>query len=244
MARPFCFPVVLSMSEILRWEKWLTLAIIVAALPFAASAQTFQVLPEVDVYYRFNSNVRVYFQAKDTREGGESTTAEIGPSLDFHIKELSKLRDIAAFDLDKSKSQLLLFSVGYRYLPTPNEPPTNRLEPYVTIHLPSPGRFLLSDRNRADLDWKNGNFSWHYRNRIDVERPSRIRNYHLSPYAAVEFWYTSQYSKWSTTSIFAGCIFPLGKHVSFNPYYEHENNTGKSRNQQLNQLGLNLNLWF
>ena len=232
------------MSEILHPGKWLTLAVVLAALPFAAGAQTFEVLPEIDAYYRFNPNLRAYFQAKDTREGGEPTTAEIGPSLDFHMKSLQKLVEIAKFDLDESKSQLLLFSVGYRYLPTPGEPPTNRFEPYVTIHLPSPGRLLLSDRNRADLDWKSGSFSWRYRNRIDVERPMQIHSYHLSPYVSAEFWYTSQYSKWSTTSIFAGCIFPLGKHAGFNPYYEHENNTGKSPNQQLNQLGLILNLWF
>ena len=224
-------------------RPWLISLITLAALPFPASAQN-EVLPEIDAYYRLNPNVRVYFQAKETREGGDQTTAEIGPSVDFHLKELSKLRDVAGFDLDKSKSQLLLFSIGYRYLPTPDEPPTNRLEPYITVHLPSPWRFLLSDRNRADLDWKSGKFSWHYRNRIDVERPLKIRSYHLSPYASAEFWYTSQYSKWSTTSVFAGCMFPLGKHVGLNPYYEHQNNTGKSPNQQLNQLGLILNLWF
>jgi hypothetical protein len=77
-----------------------------AALPFTARAQTFQFLPEVDVYYRFDPNLRVYFQAKDTREGGAQNTAEIGPSLDFHVKSLQKLREITAFDLDKSKSQL------------------------------------------------------------------------------------------------------------------------------------------
>ena len=215
-----------------------------AALPFRAGAQTFQVLPEVDAYYKFDPNFRVYVQVKETREGGAPTTAEIGPSLDFHVKKLSELSDITAFDLDKSKSQVLLFSVGYRYLPYPNAPPTNRFEPYVTIHLPSPGRLLISDRNRADLDWSSGRFSWHYRNKVSVERPWKIRGYHLSPYVSAEFWYTSQYQKWSTTSVFAGCIFPFGKHVSFNPYYEHENNTGKSPNQQLNELGLILNLWF
>jgi hypothetical protein len=77
-----------------------------------------------------------------------------------------------------------------------------------------------------------------------VERPLKLRSYHLSPYIAAEFWYTSQYEKWSTTSLFAGCLFPFGKHVELNPYYEHENNTGKGPNQQLNQLGLILNLWF
>ena len=225
-------------------RPWTILAILMAAVPLAAAAQTFQVLPEIDAYYRFDPNWRVYFQAKDTREGGAQNTAEIGPSLAFHLKPWEKLCQITAFDLDKSKEHLLLFSAGYRYLPTPGEPPTNRFEPYVTVHLPAPGRILLSDRNRADLDWKSGQFSWHYRNRIDVERPWKIRSYHFSPYVAAEFWYTSQYSKWSTTSIFVGCLFPFGRHVGFDPYYEHENNTGTPPNQQLNQLGLILNLWF
>ena len=125
-------------------KSGLILAIVLAALPFAARAQTFQFLPEIDAYYKFDPNLRVYFQAKDTREGGAQNSAEIGPSLDFHIKPLEKLRDIAAFDQDESKSQLLLFSVGYRYLPTPGDPPTDRFEPYVIVRLPSPGRAATS----------------------------------------------------------------------------------------------------
>lgn len=214
------------------------------ALTSSASAQTGETLPEIDTYYNFNPDLRVQFQVKETREGGDPTTAEIGPSLQLYLKKLSKLYEITSFDLDKSKSQLVLFSIGYRILPTPNQDPTNRLEPYVILNLPSPGKLLLSDRNRADLDWQNGTFSWHYRNLINVERPLTIRNYHPSPYISAELWYTSQYQKWSTTSLFAGCLFPFGKRVEFNPYYEHQNNTGKSPNQRLNQLGLMLNLWF
>jgi hypothetical protein len=44
---------------------------------------------------KFNPNLRVYFQAKDTLEGGEQNWAEIGPSLAFHIKKRSDLTDIA-----------------------------------------------------------------------------------------------------------------------------------------------------
>jgi hypothetical protein len=36
----------------------------------------------------------------------------------------------------------------------------------------------------------------------------------------------------------------MGKHVEFNPYYEHQNNTGKKPNQVLNQLGLQLSFFF
>jgi len=70
-------------------SRWLILVIALVMLAPSSCAQTFQVLPEIDAYYRFHPNIRIYFQAKDTREGGEQNSAEIGPSLDFHIKGLS-----------------------------------------------------------------------------------------------------------------------------------------------------------
>jgi hypothetical protein len=72
----------------------------------------------------------------------------------------------------------------------------------------------------------------------------KIRPYHPKPYASAEGFYESQYGKWSTTALYAGCIFPVGKHVQIDPYYEHENNTGKKPNQQVNAAGLILNLYF
>ncbi len=102
----------------------------------------------------------------------------------------------------------------------------------------------MTDRNRADLDWKNGVFNWRYRNKLTLERTFAIYSYHLIPYVAAEPYYESQYAKWSTTSLYAGCLLPVGKHVQFNPYYEHDNNTGKHPNEQVNSFGLQLNLYF
>jgi hypothetical protein len=223
---------------------WLGLALLVPALGLRASAQVDQFLPEIDAYYKLTSDLRVSFQAKETREGSEPTQAEIGPSLEFYLKPLLKLKKTTLFDLDDSKSRPLVLAIGYRYLPSPNSPAENRIEPVATLHFPLKAGFLFSDRNRADLDWKSGEFSWRYRNRLETERRLTLHSYHPAPYASVEFFYESQYSKWSDTAIYAGCLFPLGKHVEFNPYYEHQNNTGKSPNQQLNQLGLILSLFF
>jgi len=225
-------------------SSWVMLVLLVLVLGSHASAQTVQFLPEIDAYYKLNSDLRIWFQAKDTRESGDPTSAEIGPSIEFYMKPWIKLKGVTAFDLDDSKARPLLFSIGYRYLPYPDAPPTNRLKSFVTLNFPLKGRILLSDRNRADLDWRSGKFSWRYRNRVQFERSVRIHSYHLSPYASVEFFYESQYEKWSDTAIYAGCLLPIGKHVEFNPYYEHQNNTGKHPNQQLNQLGLMLNLFF
>ena len=79
---------------------------------------------------------------------------------------------------------------------------------------------------------------------MQPERNAKIRSYHLQPYASAEFFYESQYSKWADTAIYLGCFFPIGKHVEISPYYEHQNQTGSSPNQQYNQFGLIVNLYF
>ena len=210
-----------------------------------ARAQQDQFLPEIDFYYKLSSGLRLQFQAKQTREGGEPTQAEIGPSVDFYVHPWLRLAKVRKFDLDDAKSRPLVVSVGYRYLPEANGgAATNRLEPVMTSRFPVSTKVLITDRNRFDLDWKNGGFTWRYRNRLQVEGPVPIGSYHLTPYASVEPFYQSQYGKWSETAIYAGCIFPIRKHFQLDPYYEHQNQTGKKPNEQLNQFGLVLSLFF
>jgi Protein of unknown function (DUF2490) len=221
----------------------MAVGLICSCLP--ARAQTDQFLPEIDFYTKLRDGVRFQLQAKQTREAGEPVQAEIGPTADFYVHPWIRLAEVSKFDLDDAKPRLLMLSAGYRYLPEANGgAATNRIEPVMTVRLPATRRVLLTDRNRFDLDWKSGSFTWRYRNRVQVEGPVAIRSYHVKPYASVEAFYQSQYGKWSDTAIYAGCLFPIGKHVQLDPYYEHQNNTGKKPNQQLNQFGLVLNLFF
>lgn len=226
--------------------RWLMAAflLLLPCSPAFAQTSTTEFLPEVDANLKLNSYVRFVFQAKDTREGGEPTQAEVGPSVEFYLKPLLRLKNVTRFDLDDAKSRPLVLAVGYRAVVTPGKPLTNRLEPVVTFHIPITARILITDRNRADLDWQAGKFTWRYRNRLTVERRFTIKDYHPAPYVSAELFYESQYSKISSTNIYAGCLLPVGKHVQFDPYYEHENNTGKAPNQQVNAAGLILNLFF
>ena len=201
-------------------------------------------LPEVDTYIRLASNVRLELQGKAAFQAGDFYRATLGPSVEFNLKPLKKLKDIAIFDLDDMKCMPVTLSIGYRYLPSGAGPATNRFEPILTFHIPAPWRLLITDRNRADLDWSNGSYRWRYRNRITIERRVRIHSYHPGPYASVEFLYESPYSKWASTRLYAGCLLPLTKHLQLDPYYEHENNTGTHPNQQANAGGLALSLYF
>jgi len=208
------------------------------------SAQAVNFLPEVDTHLTLNSYMRTYLQAKDDRDEGASDQFSIGPSVQFYLKPLLKLRDITAFDLDDAKHRALVLEVGYRYLTAPNTDPTNRIEPILTSHFPLRAGFLLTDRNRADLDWQGGKFTWRYRNKVTIDRTVAIRSYHFIPYLAAEPYYVDKYHKWSSTDLYAGAQFPVGKHTQFNTYYEHQNNTGKKPNQSVNQIGVDLNLYF
>jgi hypothetical protein len=225
---------------------WLTLLLLTlfCMTARAETSQEVQFLPEVDAYLKLNPQIRASFQAKNTREGGDSTQAEIGPSIEFYLKPLIRLKEITAFDLDDAKQRPLVLTAGYRYLAAPNKPGTNRIPIAATSHFPIKAQLLLSDRNRMDLDWSNGEFTWRYRNMVTLERTLRIHSHHLIPYASAELYYESEYGKVSTTELYAGTLLPIGKHFEFNTYYEHQNNTGKHPNQQLHGLGLTLDIYL
>jgi hypothetical protein len=227
-----------------RLKMGLLIAFLFISKGIPAGAQSVQFLPETDVYLKLNSHLQAYLQAKDDRDAGASNQFSIGPSLQLYLKPLLSLKRITTFDLDDSKPRPLVLEIGYRSVTAPNALPINRMETVVTFHFPLKAGFLISDRNRADLDWTSESFTWRYRNKLTLERTVAIHSYHLIPNVAAEPYYVEKYHKWSTTDLYAGCLFPVGRHLEFNPYYEHENNTGKRPNQQTNEIGFALYLFF
>jgi hypothetical protein len=209
-----------------------------------ALAQSVQFVPETDIHLKLNSVMRAYLQAKDDRDEGASDQFSIGPSIQLYLKPLIHLQRITTFDLDDSKPKFLVLETGYRSVTAPNALPINRMEDLLTFHIPVRAGFLITDRNRADLDWTSATFTWRYRNKLTLERTFAINSYHLIPYLAAEPYYVDKYHKWSTTDLYAGCLFPVGKYIQLNPYYEHENNTGKPPNQQTNYIGLAVYFFF
>jgi len=221
--------------------KWILLLSVASA---CCRAQDTQFLPEIDTNLKLNSNVRIFVQAKDDREGGDPQQFTFGPSIQLYLKPLLKLKEVSLFDLNDEKKRALVFESGYRIITAPNTPAINRWVQAVTFHFPFALGILFSDRNRADLDWTAGAFKWRYRNKLRMQRSVGISSYHLIPYVAAEPFYQSQYQKWSTTDLYAGCLFPMGKYIQFDVYYQHENNTGKKPNRQNNFIGATLNLYF
>jgi hypothetical protein len=230
-----------TLFEIRRAARMLFLAWITCA---AVNAQENHFLPEFDTHITLNSSFRVYVQAKDDRDGGESQQLTFGPALQFYRKPLIRLKRVSVFDLDNVKSRPLVFESGYRIITAPDTPPKNRAIEDVTFRFPVWTAALITDKNRAELDWQSGRFTWRYRNKLTLQRTFTIRSFHFIPYVAAEPFYESKYGKWSTTDLYSGFLFPAGSHAQFDCYYEHENNTGKQPNQKENFVGLALHLYF
>ena len=114
-------------------------ALLLPPLSFAHDV-TQQFLPEVDVYHQFADSWGLLFQAKNTKESGESTQVEFGPNLTYDVKRWRTV---------DSKAPVVSTSIGYRYLPSPSQPPTNRLEPVITFNYEAKDRLLMWDRNRG-----------------------------------------------------------------------------------------------
>ena len=220
------------------------MGLLLALLASPLMAQTAQGWPEIDTYLNLNSDVRMSFFAASTRENSEGTNAEIGPNIDFYFKPLVKLRQITLFELDPSKSRLLMFRAGYRYMPSTNGPTEHRGLLEATARSPLVSGVLLSDRNRIDLRSIDGELAWRYRNRLTAERTLSLRSHHFTPYLRAEAYYDGNFHKWSRTAESAGYIFPFRKRHELEPYYEHQNETGTAPNRQVNALGLVLSLYF
>src|ERR1700739_2552916 len=92
-----------AMRERRNLNHWPKIAFFLFFVGASLSAQSVQFLPEIDSYLTLSSMVRTYFQAKDDREGGDPAQATLGPSIQFYLKPLLKLKRITAFDLDDAK---------------------------------------------------------------------------------------------------------------------------------------------
>jgi hypothetical protein len=210
----------------------------------AAQNEVTQFWPEIDTYIKIDDNMRFFFIADQTREDRVGTQAEFGPNIDFYLKPLFKLKKIAGLQLDESKSRPLMLRIGYRYMPSPVDPTENRFVLELTPHYPFVRGILVTDRNRADLRIIQGVFSWRYRNRLSIEREFSVGRFRFTPYARAEAFYDSNYNKFSRTTEDVGSIFPIGKHVEIEAYGEHQNDTSKAPNRQINAGSLVLSLYF
>jgi hypothetical protein len=225
-------------------RRFLAALAVLTAAGTIAQAQLPEVLPQADVYLRIKPSFQVYFQVEGEREDGNPVQMTLGPTAQFYLKPLVKLKKITYFDLDDAKRRPFVIETGYRNIVHPGEADENRWENVATFHLPIFASILLSDGNTVDRNWQGGVSTWKYTQKVTLERTFAIGHFRFIPGTEVSTDYQSQYSKFSSTSVEAKCNFPITRSIQLSADWEHQNNTGKDPNKQINNVGLGVHFYL
>ena len=221
-------------------------ALVLALWTPDVQAQGTQIWPEVSTFITLTPSTRVYLLATTVRETQDSTSGEFGPNLDVYAKPLRRHKQFAGFKLDQSKNQVLLIRIGYRYMPTytGDDPAENRGVLEATARYPLVRGVLASSRNRFDLRFIDGAYSWRYRNRVSFERELSLGRATVNPYARAEVFYDSRSHDWSRTGFTGGAAFPVNRRLELEGYYCYELDTAGSASRKTHAIGSVVNVYL
>jgi hypothetical protein len=207
-----------------------------------------EVWPEIDVYIHIKPKVRLYILGTVSRSvedgdvfNGQRFEGQFGAHVDYIPNDHVILR------------------TGYRYGTALGDNDDgfreHRLLTEQTLRKLLPGDLLLSESNREDWRFINGDFSFRYRNRVQIEREFRIfRGRTMTPYVSGAISYDTRYDIWNRNRFAVGVMTslkrgPLAKmllpkhQVILDLYYLHQNDSRSSPNH-INGLGAVLAFYF
>ena len=154
--------------------------------------------PEVDVYINVKPKVRLYLLgtiSKSVEDGeirnAQSYEAQIGVHVDY------------------IPNNHLILRTGYRYGSAVGHNDDgfreHRLIAEQTLRKLLPADFILSDRNREDFRFINGDFSFRYRNRVTIERELPLfKGRNITPYISGEIFYDTRFDVWNRNRMAVG----------------------------------------
>jgi len=221
-------------------------AVLSPSLAAQESDSTGETWPEFDVFVKLNQKSRLFVMYSATKQENLGTYADgqTGVHIDFYGLSALRKRAIDYFDAARAKS--LMVRAGYLYSrPRNNSGSAGEhmalMEATGRAHLR--GELLLSDRNRLDLRWVEGNPRHRYRNRLKLERTFKAGRFELTPYAHAEVFYDLRNREWSRFRYAGGSEWAITKRIVFEAYYLRQN-TWASKPQFVNAAGLALQFYF
>jgi hypothetical protein len=220
---------------------FLTLLLVAAPLVKAQEPATQKEFwPQIDFYINLKPKVRLFLLgtvSKSVEDGelfnGKAFESQIGVHVDY------------------IPSEHLILRTGYRFgtsVGETREPfKEHRILTEQTLRKMIPGDLLLSDRNREDFRFLNGNFSFRYRNRVTLEREFQLKKRTVSPYVSGELFYDTRYDIWNRNRLTVGVQISLRRgpirklllpkrQVILDLYYTRQNDS-RSGTQQVNAIG-------
>lgn len=167
----------------------------------------------------------------------------VGGDLGYQWKRITK-RHLVNSDSDKEHA--LVFAGGYEYLHTLSSgklKDETRLTLQATFARRPWSPLLITDRNRVEFRWVNGDYSTRYRNLLSLNYDVAVHKHHFSPYGGVEVYYDGGKGSWNEEQYSAGIELPFCRFFNMQTYYLRQHCT-TCNPANVNAAGLNLNFFF
>lgn len=204
--------------------------------------------PEINAYINLHPKLRMILL------GTVSSSVEDGELLKSDAFEAQ-----LGVSVDYIPSNHVILRTGYRFGTSvgDSEPfKEHRLITEQTFRHLFKGNILVSDRNREDFRWVNGDFSFRYRNRLTIEREFPFfMGRSFIPYVSGEIYFDTRYDTWNRNRYGFGVQFPLKERkgplkllfpkrdLVFDIYYLRQNDS-RASTAHVNAIGLVLAVYF
>jgi hypothetical protein len=206
------------------------LVAVVACSAVTVSAQgDVDAWPEFDIWITLTEKDRLFLMTSfATDEGKSYNEGAVGIGWDRRLTKKWSVRG------------------SYRYVYTqtdPSDTEESRLIFDAKYYIPLGKKWMLTNRNRVDLRFVGSDFSWRFRDRIQIERPTPIWNHDLILWSSLEGWYDSNYNVVvNRTRVMAGFTFFFTKWLSTDIFYAFQDE--RNPESQKNALGIFVGLWL
>ena len=203
--------------------------------------------PEINIYYKINQKLRIYGTYSATKlENSEYADGGIGIYADyFAFPGLRKKFKIPM--RDSTRGYYLWVRGGYMYSTTPKDVEPRVYESvFVTefnlkFHLPYD--ILLTNKQRLDWRFVNGDFQPRYRTKLNFEKDMHTAFLTFTPYYYLEYFVPLYSGGANRLRMCLGSELRVTKNMNFEVYGLHQFENG-SKIPAVNAVGIVFKFYF
>ena len=208
------------------WPRYVLLVFLAVVLVHPVPAQDHHVARQFDPTFTVDldaGRLRYdFYLGREKSEELEAGDTIFGAGASFRVKPLFKTFIDA---LDTDKQHVLVVRVGYEFRHGGEEElDTNTHTGRVdgTFRWGFPKKILMTDRNRGELRWVDGDPSFRYRNRLQFERPFTLFKRKVAPYGSAEAYWDSRFRSWNKFRYTGGVEFHAFWKATVDLYFTRE----------------------
>ena len=173
---------------------------------------------------------------------------ELSANIEISLLPFAR-RHVWPTRFDNERLKYLQLRTGISYLIYPSDDGEEgksewRVIGQITPRSHLPLRLLLGFRNRIELRWIDGEFSWRYRPRLSIDREFHLRHFSIVPFGSAEAFWDSRVQDWNRTRYELGAVLPVAHWLATKAYWAYQRNYGSGNDTNTNALGVTVAFYF